>query len=36
MVSASDSVVGEVTITKVMSGHHQQLCIAVSQFMSTV
>ena len=36
MVSAHDNLVGEMTITKVVSGHHQQLWIAVLQLISTV
>ena len=36
MVSAQDSLFGEMTITRAVSGHHQQLCIAVSPLVNTV
>ena len=36
MVSAPDSLVGEMTIIRAVSGHHQQLLIAVLQLISTV
>ena len=38
MVSAPDSLVGEMTITKVISGHHQQLsltsCFVAHQYIA--
>ena len=36
MVSAPDSLGSEMTIIMEVSGHHQQLWIAVSQLISTV
>ena len=36
MISAPDSLVVEITIIMEVSGHHQQLWIAVSQLISTV